>query len=644
MDELDRDLASLAPDVDTNAAWSAFGRRRVSARRRRRVLGGIAAAVGATAGVVGIAALIDQPRDDLQVGVDPDAGGPVEFEVLTVLRGEPIDERLRLVADGSQLSARVPEPLEVDFDVDIVVAIALPDDGCRQLTGFARQGDSIEPVLAVPDAVSCSARSPLAATFVVAIDRSSLGSAARLTVAGDGDTGLASASLDLPSPLAFEVLELREASEPMGRLAYAVTDDDLRILWESIGFDDPPPAVDFAARIVVSITIPDDACPPALAGFQRVGSVLTPLFAEPFGGCEEPLIPKTFVVAIDRAAIGPRATLRLPGQEIYGFGEQRLDLLVDDGAPPPPPAGVAFEVLDMREATEPMGTLRSAVNPDGYAWLWESVGFDGQPPAVDFERRIVVSITMPDDACPPELAGFDREDDLLTPVFAEPAVACNRPLIPKSYVVAIDRAAVAPRFTLRLPGQDGYDFGEQRLTVEVLDRLPASVPPCADITAFADRIGEVGIDYDYSATESPAQLRDRVDIVFSGVLTGGFASSLPGPRQTGEGPGSAYVGFEVSVQSVISPSGLEIPLGRRRLVSIEFNPSGLEPADFEAVAVAGTPVVVFADELAAPGGLVADLEGLATACPGEPPIGRVGDGGAWIGLPSLIALELAAGA
>jgi hypothetical protein len=58
---------------------------------------------------------------------------------------------------------------------------------------------------------------------------------------------------------------------------------------------------------------------------------------------------------------------------------------------------------------------------------------------------------------------------VLTPVFVEPASACEQPLISKTFVVTIKRSTVTPSFTLRLPPPDtpSYGYGEQLLDVDV---------------------------------------------------------------------------------------------------------------------------------------------------------------------------------
>ncbi len=102
------------------------------------------------------------------------------------------------------------------------------------------------------------------------------------------------------------------------------------------------PTVDFDEQVIVSITIPDDACPPSLERFDRDGSAnpvtLEPVFVEPTGECDEPLIPKTFIAALDRSSIGAdngRFVLRLGGSPAYGYAEQRLEIAMTPGNPTP---------------------------------------------------------------------------------------------------------------------------------------------------------------------------------------------------------------------------------------------------------------------------------------------------------------------
>ncbi|MEJ7720116.1 MAG: sigma factor [Ilumatobacteraceae bacterium] len=142
---------------------------------------------------------------------------------------------------------------------------------------------------------------------------------------------------------------------------------------------------------------------------------------------------------------------------------------------PEGPAGRDFEILDVQAAAD-MGVLRSAVDARQLRALWRRAGLADDVPSVDFNRWVVVSIAIPDDACPPTLSDFDLDaDGIRTPVFVETASSCDEPLIPKTYVVLIERAVVTPRFTLRLPGDELYGFDEQTLVIDVPPTDPA--PP-----------------------------------------------------------------------------------------------------------------------------------------------------------------------
>ncbi len=189
----------------------------------------------------------------------------------------------------------------------------------------------------------------------------------------------------------------------------------------------------------------------------------------------------------ERPAIAPRldnrsrAAMTSVGANEFMFGGQDWStgaavLLNDAWLWVAPPAGVLdnvpFELLDVRPATRPMGTLRSAVNPEQLAVLWG----DAAAPDVDLRRWIVVSVVIPNNACPPALAGFDQlADNELTPRFASFEEGCDDPLIPKEYIAAIDRVAVGAGFTLHLAADPPYFADEQRLEVLV----PRTDPPAA---------------------------------------------------------------------------------------------------------------------------------------------------------------------
>lgn len=192
------------------------------------------------------------------------------------------------------------------------------------------------------------------------------------------------------------------------------------------------------------------------------------------------------------AAFGPQVlALHGPDRSTVSAGASTTTSITSQPPISARPTGPpAFDVLDTRPAHEPMGTLRAAIDQAGLELLWSHIQFDGPAPTVDFGESVVVSITIPDDACPPDLSAFDRAGAVVTPVFIEPATACRDPLIPKTFVVAIDRLAVAPLFELRLPEDPTYGFDEQLLLVH------APVNPT--------RAGNAIIDVKLSAVGGPA--------------------------------------------------------------------------------------------------------------------------------------------
>lgn len=170
----------------------------------------------------------------------------------------------------------------------------------------------------------------------------------------------------------FTVLWSGQAGdEPMGTLRSATDQAELGELWERATSNPsegpvPLPSVDFGRQVVVSITIPDDACPPTLERFERdTGTdpvTIEPVFVEPPGGCDAPLIPKTFVVALDLATIGTQFRLRLPGQPIFDYGEQVLEFPTLADAPPARSEEPLSATLELSTTTvEAGGTIEGEV-------------------------------------------------------------------------------------------------------------------------------------------------------------------------------------------------------------------------------------------------------------------------------------------
>lgn len=136
---------------------------------------------------------------------------------------------------------------------------------------------------------------------------------------------------------------------------------------------------------------------------------------------------------------------------------------------------VRFELLHLGLAVPPAGvddgwidelpSLRTAASAEQLEELWADVRYldptrSSIPPVpeVDVDERVVVSIAIPDDNCPPELRGFRRDEgdgiagDRLIPQFVETADVCEEPLIPKQYVVALDWASTGDRFSVFVDG------------------------------------------------------------------------------------------------------------------------------------------------------------------------------------------------
>jgi hypothetical protein len=300
------------------------------------------------------------------------------------------------------------------------------------------------------------------------------------------------------------------------------------------------------------------------------------------------------------------------------------DVHVDPGEPPVEP--VEAEVLAVGAAVEPMGTVRAAATAEGYEALWASSGLEGELPAVDIAEQVVVSMTIPDDACPPALTGFRPDGDVLTPVFVEPGGGCDAPLIPKTYVAAIDRDAIGSTFTVLLPGKDDFGFGDTTSVVHLDDPPPQA--ECAVIGDFVDLLEDNGIPIDHQPTGSPTELLEPTAAAFRGLLTGGSGSVED------IGYGVEGVGLEVQVIEQLFVGADAPALHERELVFVDV--ADAAPFVDAAPALAGVPVVVVAEpHPPEQPRLVPDVEGLATACEGGPLLGRTGFLGEWAEVDSL---------
>jgi len=383
--------------------------------------------------------------------------------------------------------------------------------------------------------------------------------------------------------IGFELLADEGTDDKERGLLRSATDDaSLAALWNELALEGPPPPVDFRERVVVSMTVADGACPAELAGFERSGDLVTPDFEEQPGDCPPPpVITRTYVAALDRDSVGRRFTVFLPGRADFGYGDQGLLVEVPEVV-----LEVVFEVLARREAAgDAPGQLRSATSGYELAAMWAAIGFPAPLPKVDLARQLVVSITIPDDACPPALTGFEHSGETVTPTFVEPAGPCREPLIPKTYVVAIDRATVSPTVTLALEPP----YGRQRLVVQARPGPAPSgrsevIVELVDIPSFIE-----GFDYAVRFTGPGGEVLDeRRRDAFQGAGDADFPTDVgsavtwfrlaPGPvtveshLTVGGGAGPGRPDFETESEGGLCPPAiLDLDAGERLFLTLDWD-------------------------------------------------------------------------
>lgn len=175
----------------------------------------------------------------------------------------------------------------------------------------------------------------------------------------------------------FEIVAIEETALEFGTILAATDENRAATLWTEVSGSDGmfAPFVDFDRRYVVAFTLPDDACPDRLVGFAEVpGDRLTlqPEFEPPPGGCNEPLITRTYVVALDRPGLPMDITFRLPRDDTYDYGPTELTVTVA-----PAVAGEGPETLDepdrvatgVRVPLPPVGDPRLEAGAFGVVWV-----------------------------------------------------------------------------------------------------------------------------------------------------------------------------------------------------------------------------------------------------------------------------------
>ena len=158
---------------------------------------------------------------------------------------------------------------------------------------------------------------------VLAVVALGVGSLSLLASDNGGDLTVVAGPPADTGAVAFDVLAV---SSPAWQTTFDVATDieTFRDLWDRSGTTDDPPELDLRRVVVIGITLPTSGCPPELVRIDRDGETLTPIFEhEPGATCGYPLRSTTFVIALERAPLTPGFTLRLPGNDTYGFAEQR---------------------------------------------------------------------------------------------------------------------------------------------------------------------------------------------------------------------------------------------------------------------------------------------------------------------------------
>ncbi len=336
-------LGALAPAVDMPASRELFDRSRSApGGARTRWLLPAAVVTLLIAGLVGVWA-IARDDDSSTIPVSP-AAETAGYQVLLVAQsrsGFEGDSGTIDVATDDESFAAVLEPLAesgdltVDFGRSIVAVFTIAGNACPpEIGGFDVDGATWTPRF-VYGTEPCDDVG-LTWAYVVAFDRDGLGASISLTLPPDTLDGF-TGGLDAPGPEHWEVIAVEETSLPFGTILAATDEVEAGRFWTTIRDTDGAfaPFVDFERRFVVAFTLPDDACPDRLVQFRSSEDatqeriIWEPQFEPPPGGCDQPLITRTYVVSIDRPLVDVEITFRLPGDETFGYETSELTITVE---------------------------------------------------------------------------------------------------------------------------------------------------------------------------------------------------------------------------------------------------------------------------------------------------------------------------
>lgn len=295
-------------------------------------------------------------------------------------------------------------------------------------------------------------------------------------------TGEDATPTDKPIGDNFELLAVGQTPLPGGTVQIVTTDEDRNRALDELGADRVD--VDLTRSIMVVLNVDGNACPLILEGFDLADTVWTPQFLTTLQLCEDIGITWAYVVAVDRDALGSSVTIRLPPE--FGGGEATAELGIDEAGSAVPVDGTAtgdeFVMLAIEETQLGFGTILVADDTEQFDQMWTESFAEAERPSVDFDHLVVAAFTLPDDACPDTLTRFvvepppDEGPTVWEPRFEPPPGGCRLPLITRTYVVGIERAALGPAVTFRLRGDDRYDYETNSVTVSVATPLTDEAP------------------------------------------------------------------------------------------------------------------------------------------------------------------------
>lgn len=173
------------------------------------------------------------------------------------------------------------------------------------------------------------------------------------------------------------------------------------------------------------------------------------------------LLPAAVITLLLAGVVGLWALSREPGPEAPATApDATADSTHPDG---PIAAGAGFEVVHVAQTEVGFGIAELLTAPDQYEdWMNPGPGV----PDIDFERNVALILTRSDNACPDGLTHFmvttpEAGVPVWTPQFEELASACDDPLLSWLYVVKLDRQAIGPAATIRVPADEIYGVSEQ---------------------------------------------------------------------------------------------------------------------------------------------------------------------------------------